>query len=193
MEHKVTETELAAAAVAPRVTLAVLESEIAYVGYFTALEGVNAGGAATMTKHAADALRLLTFAVVVLRNGFTVTGQSACASPENFNAEIGQRLALDDAKRHIWPLLGFRLRDALASVSAPAVVLHWDCVCDWWDAHCASGVYRVQFAYTAFGRRWVAVFFPHETSAALALDPDGYETLEGAQAACLRHLERGLK
>lgn len=59
-------------------------------------------------------LHLLTFCVLVLRNGFTVTGESACASPENFDADIGRRIARENAERKIWPLLGFRLRDELS-------------------------------------------------------------------------------
>ena len=58
-------------------------------------------------------MHLLTFCVLVLRNGFTVTGESACASPENFNAEIGRRIARENAINKVWPLLGFRLRDRL--------------------------------------------------------------------------------
>jgi hypothetical protein len=52
--------------------------------------------------------------VLVLRNGFTVTGESACASPENFDAEIGRKIARQNAVAKVWPLLGFRLRDSLA-------------------------------------------------------------------------------
>lgn len=59
-------------------------------------------------------LSLLTFCVLVLRNGFTVHGSSACASPENFDAEIGRRIARENAVQEIWPLLGFRLRDELS-------------------------------------------------------------------------------
>lgn len=55
----------------------------------------------------------LTVCALTLRNGFTVTGESACASPENFNAEIGQKIARSNAREKIWPLLGFRLRDEL--------------------------------------------------------------------------------
>lgn len=55
----------------------------------------------------------LTVCALTLRNGFTVTGESACASPENFNAEIGQKIARANAREKIWPLLGFRLRDEL--------------------------------------------------------------------------------
>lgn len=56
----------------------------------------------------------LTVCALTLRNGFTVTGESACASPENFNAEIGQKVAKANAREKLWPLLGFRLRDQLA-------------------------------------------------------------------------------
>lgn len=60
-----------------------------------------------------ESLRLLTFCVLVLRNGFTVTGESACASPANFNAEIGQRVARENAVAKIWPLMGYQLRQRL--------------------------------------------------------------------------------
>lgn len=63
-------------------------------------------------------LRLLTFCVLVLRNGFTVTGESACASPENFDAAIGRKIARQNAEQKIWLLLGFRLRDQLAAHGA---------------------------------------------------------------------------
>lgn len=56
----------------------------------------------------------LTVCCLTLRNGFTVTGESACASPENFNAEIGQKVARSNAREKLWPLLGFRLKDELA-------------------------------------------------------------------------------
>lgn len=59
-------------------------------------------------------LGLLTFCVLVLKNGFTVTGESACASPENFDPQIGRDIARANAVNKIWPLLGFRLRDELA-------------------------------------------------------------------------------
>ena len=48
-----------------------------------------------------------------LQNGFTVLGESACASPENFDAELGRRIAYDDAKRKIWQLEGYLLRERL--------------------------------------------------------------------------------
>ena len=60
-----------------------------------------------------QSLGLLTFCVLVLRNGFTVTGESACASPENFDAEIGRSIARDNAVQKIWPLMGYALKQQL--------------------------------------------------------------------------------
>jgi hypothetical protein len=60
-------------------------------------------------------LDLLTFCVLVLRNGFTVTGESACASPENFDAELGRKIARQNAVAKMWPLMGYALRQELAA------------------------------------------------------------------------------
>ena len=57
----------------------------------------------------------LTLAVVTLSNGFVVVGQSACADPANFDAELGQKFALEDAKRKVWPLMAYALCDKLAA------------------------------------------------------------------------------
>jgi Phage protein (N4 Gp49/phage Sf6 gene 66) family len=60
-----------------------------------------------------------TVACLTLRNGFTVIGESACASPENFDADIGQRLAYDNARNKIWALEGYLLRERLHAVLTP--------------------------------------------------------------------------
>lgn len=57
----------------------------------------------------------LTVCCLTLKNGFTVTGESACVSPENFSADIGEVIARHNAREKLWPLLGFRLRDQLNS------------------------------------------------------------------------------
>lgn len=93
---------------APRVTPADVENEIALEISFN----VGAAGRALGVPHSAGC-ELLTICVLTLKNGFTVTGESACASPENFNAEIGHKIARQHAVDKIWPLLGFRLRDQL--------------------------------------------------------------------------------
>lgn len=106
---------------APRVTPADIDAEIASEHFFTALNGVDGeigtGGHERQAVRNARELSLLTFCVLVLRNGFTVTGESACASPENFDAALGRKIARQKAVEKIWPLLGFRLRDKLASIA----------------------------------------------------------------------------
>lgn len=57
---------------------------------------------------------VLTVCVLTLRNGFTVTGESACASPENYDREIGERIAYENAREKIWPLEGYLLKEKLS-------------------------------------------------------------------------------
>ena len=99
---------------AARVTPADIEANIRAETYFTAFDGSMADDR-DMAVQDADALKLLTFCVLVLRNGFTVTGESSCASPENFDAEIGRKIARQNAVQKIWPLMGYELRSKLAS------------------------------------------------------------------------------
>ena len=63
-----------------------------------------------------EPLDLLIFCVLVLRNGFTVTGESACASPENFDAELGRKIARKNAIDKVWPLMGYALKEKLANL-----------------------------------------------------------------------------
>lgn len=101
---------------APRVTPADIEANIASEHYFTAADGaMKADG---IEANVPQRLRLLTFCVLVLRNGFTVTGESACASPENFDAEVGRKIARQHAVSKIWPLMGYALRERLAQGEA---------------------------------------------------------------------------
>jgi hypothetical protein len=100
----------AAVAVAPRVSLADLESMVAAEYIFAAGDAIDALGMPTM-----EPARLLTLCVLVLDNGWTIVGKSAAASPANYNRELGQRLAREDAIRQMWPLEGYRLRSRLAA------------------------------------------------------------------------------
>lgn len=107
---------------APRVTPNDIKGNIASEHYFTARNGVDGshevpGGPEHWS--APDALGLLTFCVLILRNGFTVTGESACASPENFDAEIGRRIARENAVQKIWPLMGYELKQRLHDQELP--------------------------------------------------------------------------
>lgn len=116
MSDKDIEQEIQAkgANVAPRITPADVEASITSEFYFTAADGVEgASGYRPSSIRAGTALSLLTFCVLVLRNGFTVSGESACASPENFNAEIGHKIARENAVAKVWPLIGYELRSKL--------------------------------------------------------------------------------
>lgn len=116
---------------APRVTPQRIAEVIASEHYFTALQGarmagldaaVDAGVCPQIQPHRPE-LGLLTFCVLVLKNGFTVTGESACASSENFNAELGQKIARANAVNKIWPLEGYLLRDQLHCAATTAETL----------------------------------------------------------------------
>ena len=100
---------------AARVTPADIEANIASEHYFTAQHGI-AGAMDALELHQRThhsghegKLGLLTFCVLVLRNGFIVTGESACASPENFDAEIGRKIARENAVNKVWSLMGYEL------------------------------------------------------------------------------------
>ena len=60
---------------------------------------------------------VLTVAVVTLQNGFTVTGESACASPENYDKTIGEKIARENAAEKIWLLEGYLLKQKLFEMS----------------------------------------------------------------------------
>lgn len=97
-----------------------IEANIASEHYFTAAQGVQGethqrGDFHCGSLETGKALSLLTFCVLVLRNGFTVTGESACASPENFDAELGRKIARKNAIDKVWPLMGYALKERLAA------------------------------------------------------------------------------
>jgi hypothetical protein len=54
-----------------------------------------------------------TVAFVTMDNGYLVIGMSAPADPGNFDVELGEKFALEDAIRKIWPLEGYLLREKL--------------------------------------------------------------------------------
>ena len=129
---------------ASRVTPTDIEANIVSEHYFTAGEGVigafasvvlktsesNLTGAMLHREHLKPSLNLLTFCVLLLRNGFAVTGESACASPENFDAEIGRKIARQNAVQKIWPLMGYQLRSKLAD--------RMQCTCEGPNQGCSS-------------------------------------------------------
>lgn len=111
MTLEATEAECAAGRTAPRVSLADIEAAI--------LERYDlTGGDAVffqrdrVTLH--PSLGILSICVLVMRNGFTIIGKAAPASPANFDRVLGVKLAYEDAVRQVWPLMGYALRDRLA-------------------------------------------------------------------------------
>lgn len=87
---------------APRLTPALIDAAIAKEQYH-----VFAGSC-------------LTVCCLTLQNGFTVVGESACASPANFNAELGQKIAREKARDKIWALEGYLLKQQLATPKDPS-------------------------------------------------------------------------
>lgn len=83
------EAEAAAVGKAPRVTLEHIQSRVKDLAYY---------------RHGT-----LTICILTVDNGFKVVGQSAAASPENFNEELGRKFAKEDAMRHLWRLEGYLL------------------------------------------------------------------------------------
>jgi Phage protein (N4 Gp49/phage Sf6 gene 66) family len=108
---------------APRVTREDIEANILSEHYFTAGDGYCGAASLELSESNGselpiiappEALDLLTFCVLILRNGFTVTGESACASPENFDADLGRKIARQNAINKVWPLMGYALKQSMA-------------------------------------------------------------------------------
>ena len=91
---KMSDNEAAAVAIAPRVTLESIEAKIASEQY-TVIDNI------------------LTICVLKMANGFYITGESAPASPANFNAELGRKFAREQAVRKAWGFEGYVLRELL--------------------------------------------------------------------------------
>lgn len=77
---------------APRVTKEFIESKIE--GYYFERFGET-----------------VTICQITLDNGYSVRGESACVCPENYDKEIGEKIAYDDAFNKLWPLFGFLLSE----------------------------------------------------------------------------------
>lgn len=56
-----------------------------------------------------------TACLLTLKNGYTVLGESACVSPENFDAALVRKIARQNAVNKIRPLEGYLLREKLSN------------------------------------------------------------------------------
>ncbi len=95
--------------VGPKVTLIAIQEQIAEEHYALGMQLAAAGG--QFSEYAS--LDTLTICTLVMENGFTVVGTSACADPANFDVEIGRKIAKQNAVNQIWPLMGYELRTKL--------------------------------------------------------------------------------
>lgn len=90
---------------APRVTLADIDANIVDV---------------EIVKHVAKSGQVLRWAVLTLRNGYALAGEpSASVSSENDSAELGEKFAIENARRALWPLMGFELKQRLYERTQP--------------------------------------------------------------------------
>lgn len=80
---------------APRLTPELIDSKISYCQYFR-VDNTS-----------------VTICAMLLTNGYTVVGKSAAVSLENFDAELGEKIARDDARNQIWALEGYLLKESL--------------------------------------------------------------------------------
>src|SRR5574343_848020 len=101
---------------APRLTPEYIDSKIKGIEYILARDVCKRDNGVEIFDAPAS-LQTLTFCVLTLENGFTVTGESACASPENFDAEIGKKIAFQNAREKIWLLEGYLLKQKLSEAS----------------------------------------------------------------------------
>lgn len=100
-----TEEELQSKAVAPRVTQAEFDANIVHTEI---VKHVSRGG-------------VLRWAILTTRSGFAVTGRASIAvSPENDNAEFGEKIAIANAADQLWQLMGYALRERLSDASIKA-------------------------------------------------------------------------
>lgn len=68
-----------------------------------------------IVKHVSHGGQVLRWAVLTTRSGFAVTGRpSVAVSPANDDDEIGEKVAIANAKTELWPLMGYALKERLA-------------------------------------------------------------------------------
>lgn len=97
-----------------RITPAMIEANIIGEHYFSAFDGaIGSPVHSDAGKGTKEGMHLLTFCVLTLRNGFMFTGESACADPSFYNAEIGRKVARENAINKCWPVMGYALRSRL--------------------------------------------------------------------------------
>lgn len=84
---------------APRVTTQDLDANIRHIDIVT---------------YVSPSGQTLRWAVIETASGFLVPGKpSASVSPENDDEELGVKIAVDNARNELWPLMGYALKEQL--------------------------------------------------------------------------------
>ena len=100
-DHAIEQEIQAKGLTAPRVTPADIEANIASV---------------EIVRFVSESGQVLRWAVITAQNGFSVVGKPSCAvSAANDNKELGEKIALDNSKEEMWTLMGYALKERLAS------------------------------------------------------------------------------
>lgn len=161
----VSEQELAAKATGPRVSLEDRDNNIAGYGVFNVHKALTALGIPALPS-----TQLLTIAVVTTHNGFTVVGESACAWPANYDEDMGNRLALENAKNKLWPLMGYALKQGL------------------WDANMIDGPTQLQHPQQTAGEEATKPEADGTTEASVASEGTWQERLKAEEAELFEKL-----
>lgn len=92
-----------------------IKEQIRGVYFINALDAVT-GTDAILTTPAEDKaeLSLVTICIIILKSGFKVEGVSACVDPANYNKELGQKYAYENAFEKLWQLEGYVLKCSMA-------------------------------------------------------------------------------
>lgn len=68
-----------------------------------------------IVKHISHGGQVLRWAVLTTRSGYAVVGNpSVSVSPENDREEIGVRVATENSRNALWPLMGYALKESLS-------------------------------------------------------------------------------
>lgn len=62
-----------------------------------------------------------TICALVLKNNYVVVGKSAAISMNNFDEELGKKIAFDDAREQIWALEGYYLKSKQKEINEPTI------------------------------------------------------------------------
>lgn len=119
MSIQETDRESAAVAKNPagRVSLADIEGQIRWRFDMNLGDAISAteGHKVASTGESSFDLARTSVCVLVMFNGFNVIGKSTPLDPANFNKELGQKFAYEDAIRQLWPLMAYSRADSAMS------------------------------------------------------------------------------